>query len=141
MSKLDEIKRGKEIGKRDKYAKYIWAACANCGEERWACLYKGKPKYKCCQHCGNRGAKNHHWGGGRTVTGDGYIGIKLQPNDFFYPMANKGDYVLEHRLVMARQICRCLLPWEVVHHKNGIKDDNRIENLKLLPCSGEHNTL
>jgi hypothetical protein len=150
MPAIGEIRKAKEIGyKRD--CKYIWQACVDCRKERWVQLVNGKPDTQRCKACAakarpkgicgfGQGVNNPSWKGGRRISGQGYILIKLEPDDFFYPMAGKNGCVMEHRLVMARHLHKCLLPWQVVHHRNGNVKDNRLENLEVLPCRGKHNT-
>jgi hypothetical protein len=122
--------------------KYMWHGCVGCGVERWAELNGGEVRSPRCHSCAAkliqrkgeqpRGEKAHRWRGGRVVDKGGYVLILHQPEDFFYPMANNFGYIREHRLVMAKYLGRCLHRWEIVHHKNNIKDDNRIENLQLV---------
>lgn len=84
---------------------------------------------------GPRSPKHHgSWKGGRRMDRDGYI-LCHCPS---HPGANHQGCVREHRLVMEQMIGRYLDPQEVVHHKNGKKDDNRPENLELFSKNSEH---
>jgi len=115
---------GDFINKKPGERRFIWLNCPYCGKVRWVALNKGEPHTKRCVRC--------RQGGIRSKTGDGYITVFIPRHDFFRPMATKLGRCLEHRLVMAKHLHRCLLPWEIIHHKNGIKDDNRIENLAFI---------
>lgn len=81
-----------------------------------------------------KGSRNHFWRGGRIVDADGYILIKK--ND--HPFGTSNGYVREHRLVMESKLDRYLMPEEVVHHINGVNDDNRPENLELFESNAQH---
>ena len=80
------------------------------------------------------GERNPNWRGGRTVASNGYVLVK-EPES---PMADARGYVYEHRLVMSRFLGRPLNKNEQVHHKNGNKLDNRLDNLEYMPSVVHH---
>lgn len=140
MPEIGQIKAGYEIGYPNNRNKFLYTVCVDCGKKRWAVLCQGRPVSIRCHKCGNklnRGINSHRWKGGKQIDKKGYIRVRIYPEDFFYPMANKDGYVRQNRLVMAKHLGRCLQSWELVHHENGIKDDNGIENLKLTTV-GSH---
>jgi HNH endonuclease len=85
------------------------------------------------------GPNHASWKGGRIVNPDGYVTVKVEPENHFYSMAGRRGgrsyYVLEHRLIMAQKLRRPLLRNEHVHHINGVRDDNRPDNLELWVTS------
>ena len=77
---------------------------------------------------GKRKRDDYEFGGHEKKRNDGYIKVYVPD----HPHATADGYVMKHILVMEREIGRLLNPDEVVHHKNRIRDDNRIENLQLM---------
>ena len=81
------------------------------------------------------GSENHQWKGGKVVTASGYVLIRVGRN---HPMSDCRGYAYEHRLVVFQKLGRRLKPGEIVHHKNGDKTDNRLENLEIVYGNAEH---
>lgn len=84
-----------------------------------------------------RKEENGRWNGGRFVTDQGYVLI-LEPE---HPRATKYRYVPEQILVAEKVLGKYLPRQAVVHHINGIRDDNRPENLVVCESMGYHSFL
>lgn len=91
--------------------------CAFCGT-----ILKVQSNKFCSRRCAGLAANEKYTrpDGAKNVLSDGYIRVKHQ-----------GKWVLEQRLVKERQLGRPLHPRERVHHRNGVRSDNRPENLEL----------
>lgn len=81
-----------------------------------------------------KGKDNPHWKGGIHYRKDGYILVR---KGIFKKTDTGTKYILQHRLVVEKFMGKKLLRNQIVHHINGIKSDNRIENLKVMTQS-EH---
>lgn len=85
----------------------------------------------------NKGLPSHlqgHWKGGKITDKDGYILIKKRN----HPFGDNKKYVQEHRLIVEQYIKRFLKPTEFTHHLNGIKNDNKLENLMVFTNESAH---
>ncbi len=79
------------------------------------------------------GSRNPAWKGGRTYDDDGYVLVYAPEHPY-----KSHNRVREHRLVMERHLKRYLLPTEVIDHINGVRDDNRLVNLRVFSSNAEH---
>ncbi len=130
-----------------KIGEKIEVRCSGCGKKRTVvCRSVSRAYEKLCCACATykshkdnprvgRAENHYNWKGGINKNADGYIVEYVKRDNPLFPMAanthRAGGYVLQHRLVMARHLGRLLNPHEVVHHVNGDKSDNRIQNLRV----------
>lgn len=111
---IAKIKAGMAVSPTQ-VARRKWFVCAKCGKK----FRGGNPGQK---HCSRDCAFTRR----SLDKNTGYVTVKIP---------GQVKRVLEHRLIMEQHLGRPLLPEENVHHINGIKDDNRIENLELWSTS------
>lgn len=105
--------------KRANNTSYCSPRCKKLGVSR---KFKGLPI---------KGPPKHIWGTG-YVTKDGYKMVsKNHPNAKCRSKKSGKGQIFEHTYIMSKHLGRPLRKGESVHHKNGIRDDNRLENLEL----------
>ena len=117
---------GKKITRRAK-------RCKSCGTIKCKTGTKQPKSFSEKMSIIRKGENNNFWKGGK-INIDGYIYIKV----YNHPNKNARGYIAKHRLIMEKNLNRYLTKKEVIHHKNGIRDDNKIENLQLFKNQSEH---
>ena len=128
------IKRVKNPTQKTNTRSY-WLVKCDCGTEKITTAANLR-KFKSCgcfkkEYEKNRiGERGTNWKGGITYR-EGYKYIYLPDHH----RSNQVGYVAEHHLVIEAHLNRKMLKDEVIHHLNGIKDDNRLENLELWSFS------
>lgn len=106
----------------------LWMCQCDCGNKaivRSNNLSVGRTKSCGCARRVKRRGEGHHSFKGGFLTKSGYLMVKGEDRD------GKWTERPYHVVVMEKAIGRKLTAEETVHHKNGIRNDNRIENLEL----------
>ena len=106
----------------------IRTICESCGETRVAIRSQARPKCHRCNQYADLPV------GTKYTTRAGYVMVRVANDD---PLIDELGYngrpwILEHRYVMRKAVGRTFKRGEIVHHINGDRADNRLENLQLL---------
>lgn len=136
----------------------IEETCKRCGTKfvTWECRKKINQGKFCSRKCGHEfnkvntpkevkkeraahlhkiGEKHPSWKGGRNHDKHGYLYVWVGQE---HPHANSNGYIFEHRYVMEKHLNRYLKQNEIVHHKDGNKQNNNIDNLEVCENQKDH---
>jgi endogenous inhibitor of DNA gyrase (YacG/DUF329 family) len=121
-----------------KSCSYVWKTtrincqCDYCGKNIYVTPFRlnNFKNHFCNNKCHSKwmsenvpcGINSILWKGGKYKAPDGYIYVRFP----------HGECIAEHRLIMEQYLGRKLTKKEIIHHINGIRDDNRIDNLCIV---------
>ena len=97
--------------------------CKICNKEfiRYPQQIKNGAIHHCSHKCSGLSKRK------RSISTGGYITLRMPE----HPNAMRNGRIYEHQLIMSNKLKRPLQKQETIHHKNGIRSDNRIQNLEL----------